>query len=1088
MLTTAALAISTGLFVAPAQASEPVARPTNTALAAVPETGGQLVKSPDGSLRVTVNADGGRLTYSLTNRGTVVVGASGLGLDLAGQPSLTEAMSIESVQRRTIDETWKPVWGTDSTVRNHASELTVHAVQADTGFRLDVVVRVFDDGVGIRYHIPTQPGLDAYTVTAERTEFTLDPASRSWSISSGTDWNADEQHYRDLPLSAVPTAQTPMTLATGKSYVVVHEADLTDYPSMRLKAVAGQPGRFSSDLISLPDGTKAKLRGEFSTPWRTLTVGERPGDLAESHLIENLNDPCAICAGGTSWIKPATYVGVWWELQRRQTTWTSGPNHGATTARLKQYIDLAKKAGSKFVLAEGWNTNSGGAWANQDFLTPQPDFDLPAVLDYARQNGVEFIAHNETRGDVDYYDQHIEAIFSRYEELGIHSIKTGYATKFLLGGVNRSHFDQEAVRHYQRVIDAAARHRITIDAHESIKPTGLARTYPNMMTGEGVAGMEQQNYKGANGNPPAQATILPFTRFMGGAADYTPGVLNVTWDPAKLNTRVQTTSAAQLALYPTFFSPLQMLADTPENYAAHPGFAFLKDMPATWDESHVLDSAIGDYTTTARRHGDTWYLGAITDENDRTLTVPLSFLPLGIYVAETYADAAETTWRGNPLPIEISKTLVHPLNALSMSMVGGGGQAVRFRPATIKDLLQLGWYSAPRAQFGAAEATLDAGTQRLTVTASLTNTGSTVAALPAQLFVDGRAVGKAQNVRVAAGATRTVELTLPASQVPDQDFTVAVGSPGGQRGTADRVTQTQSMSRLIRELHQSGAVTRSAQTTLQKRVDQAEAELRRGDVAGRLLALQDLRLDLYGLPVSQVTTEARTAIDDLLSVRLGPPRGLLNLARTVRLATDQGTIDPALSKQLLDEVAVAGRSASANDTGAMNTALNRFGALITAAPAGQIGPDVAADLLASSGVLAAGPRSYEAEAAQRLGAACLRTDHPGYTGSGFVACLKTKDSGLRFNAAAAADGDYTVRLRYANAMGATQTMTLSSGTESVRLQLPTLANWDTWSEYTVKLRIARGAAVDIVYGPTDNGNVNVDSLTLEPDLGVVGRA
>ncbi|WP_433308942.1 glycoside hydrolase family 97 catalytic domain-containing protein [Micromonospora sp. CA-269861] len=1078
LLVTAALTVSSGLLGAPAYAAEPVAAAVND---------GQAVRSPDGTLGVAVSDDGGRLSYSVTNRGKVVVGASGLGLDLAGRPSLTEAMSVVSVQRRTIDETWKPLWGTDGAVRNHARELTVHAVQAGTGFRLDVIVRVFDDGVGIRYHIPAQPGVDDYTVTAERTEFTLDPAARSWSIAAGKDWNADEQHYRDQPLSAVPTAQTPITVATGKTYLVVHEADLTDYPSMTLKAVPGQPGRFSSDLISLPDGTKAKLRGDFSTPWRTLTIGERPGDLAESHLIENLNDPCAICADDTSWIKPASYVGVWWELQRRQTTWTYGPTHGATTARLKQYIDLAKQAGAKFVLAEGWNTNAGGNWANQDFLTPQPDFDLPAVLDYAKQNGVEYIAHNETRGDVDYYDRHLEEIFSRYEALGIHAIKTGYATKFLLGGVNRSHFDQEAVRHYQRVIDAAARHHITINAHESIKPTGLARTYPNMMSGEGVAGMEQQNYKGANGNPPAQATILPFTRFMGGPADYTPGVLNVTWDPAKLGTRVQTTSTAQLALSTIFYSPLQMLADTPENYAAHPGFAYLKDLPTTWDESRVLDSVIGDYTTTARRHGDTWYVGAITDENDRTLTTPLSFLSRGSYVAEIYADAAETTWRGNPLPVEIRRVLVRQSTDLSMSLVAGGGQAVRIRPASDEDLRDLDWYAAPRAKVGAAEATLDETTQQLTVTAPLTNTGSTVAALPVQLFVDGRAVGETRTVRVAGAASTTVELTLPATQVPDQDFKVAVGAPTGEHGKQVRVPQTRSMQRLLQQLHRSGDVSQAALSTLQQRVTQAEAELNSGDVNGRLRALQNLRLDLYRQPLTEATLTARTAIDDLLSVRLGPPRGMLSVARNVRLAADLRSIDPALSRRLLGEIATATRSASANDTAAMREALDRFGARVTTAPAGQITPEVAATLLASTAALTAGPSTLQAEAAQLLGEACLRTNHAGYTGSGFVACLKTQNSGVRFTAPVSGDGDYLVRLRYGNAMGATQTMTLASGTASVQVQMPTLATWPTWSEQTVRLPIARGHSLDLVFGPTDNGNVNVDAITLEPDLGVVTR-
>jgi alpha-glucosidase len=1076
-----ALLVPGGIAVAPARAEEPA--PSGGLVEAAGKDA-RVVRSPGGDLRVAIATEDGRLTYSVKERGRVLVGASGLGMDLAGRPSLTRDMSITSVERRTIDETWKPVWGTSSKVRNHANELTVHAVQAGTGFKLDLVFRVFDDGVGFRYHFPGQPGLGAYTVTAEQTEFAFEPDARSWSIAAGTNWTADEKHYRDLPLSGVPTAQTPITASpAADSYVVVHEADLTDYPSMTLKAVPGRPGAFSSDLISLPDGTKAKLNGEFSTPWRTLTVGERPGDLGESHLIENLNDPCAIC-GDTSWIKPATYVGVWWELQRRATTWNAGPQHGATTARVKQYIDLAKQAGAGFVLAEGWNTNSGGSWTGQDFLTPQADLDLPEVLRYAEANGVGFIAHNETRGDVDYYDQNLEKIFSRYEALGIHAIKTGYATKFLLGGVNRSHYDQEAVRHYQRVVDAAARHHITVDAHEAIKPTGLARTYPNMMTGEGVAGMEQQNYMGVNGNPPAQATILPFTRFMGGPADYTPGVLNVTWDPGHLGTRVQTTSAAQLALYPTFFSPMQMLADTPENYAAHPGFAFLKDMPATWDETRVLDSVIGDYTTTARRSGKTWYLGAITDENDRTLQVPLSFLPPGTFVAETYADAQETTWKGDPLPVEIRKTLVRSSTRLSMSLVGGGGQAVRLRPATADELRSLSTYAAPRADYGAAEAVLDQGTQRLTVKAPLTNKGSTVAEFQTQVFVDGRAAGETRRVRVAGGGTRTVEWTLPASEVPDGDFRVAVGTSDGGPGESVRVDQARSLLELVQELRRSGKMTPSAAADLQPAIVRGEAMLRRGDVTGRLLALQDVRLALYGLPLDEVSAQARTAIDDRLAARLGAPEGLFSLALKVRVATDERAVDPALSGRLAAEVKAAIDAVVARDTAGMRNALDRFNALVEAVP---IAPDVAAGLLTASRAIAAGPRTIEAESAQLVNGACRRTDHTGYTGTGFVACLKTKDSGVRFDAPVTAEGLHTVRLRYANAMGSTRTMTLAGGTQSVQLQLPDLGSWDTWSEHLAGIRLSPDTPLTFVYGPNDNGNVNLDSITIEPEPGVVHR-
>ncbi|OLT50898.1 glycoside hydrolase family 97 catalytic domain-containing protein [Cellulosimicrobium sp. CUA-896] len=561
------------------------APPATVPLAAVSAVTGHDVVSPDGTLDLTVGVVDGRLTYDVVRDGTTsVVGASGLGLVLRDPDvDLTSGMTIASVERDEVDETWTPAWGTQSSVRNHANELTVHAVH-ESGLEVDVVARVFDDGIGFRYVLPQQDALDGpFVVTSESTEFALADDLTAYYLAAGTDWRADEKHYRTAPIDQVATAQTPITFSRGDGlFLAVHEADLTDYASMTLDRVDGEPGTFVSDLIALPDGTKAVLDAseqDVVTPWRTVQVGRAAGDLAESHLIQNLNDPCAICdvdSDGdgvddtTDWIDPGTYTGVWWELQRRDTTWNAGPNHGATTERIKEYVDLAAEAGAEYVLAEGWNTNSGGSWTNQDFVTPQADVDIDEVLAYAESKGVGFVAHNETRGYVDYYDAHLEEIFSQYEEWGIHAIKTGYATRFELGGVNRSTFDQEAVKHFQRVIDAAARHGISINAHEAIKPTGKERTYPNMMTGEGVAGMEQQNYMGSNGNPPEQATILPFTRWIGGPADYTPGVLDVLWDPANLGTRVQTTTTTQLALYTTFYSPLQMLADTPENYARSP--------------------------------------------------------------------------------------------------------------------------------------------------------------------------------------------------------------------------------------------------------------------------------------------------------------------------------------------------------------------------------------------------------------------------------------------------------------------------------------------------------------------------------------
>lgn len=728
-----------------------------------PAMTGDTVSSPDATLSATVGVVDGRLTYGVVRDGTTtVVAPSGLGFTLT-EPAvdLTAGMSVTSVERSSKDETWTPAWGSDSRIRNQYNELVVHAVHAASGTRLDVTVRVFDDGFGLRYTFPQQDVLGAFNVTKEATRFGMPATATAYYIKSGTDWNADEKHYQTVPITSVATAQTPITMSVGSDlFMSIHEADLTDFPSMTLNKDAGVDGRLVSELMPLPGGLKAKLdvsSSAFSTPWRTVTIGRNAADLANSHLISNLNPPCAICdvdsdADGVDdtadWIQPATYTGVWWELQRRATTWFAGPNHGATTKRVKEYIDLAASAGAKFVLAEGWNVGAGNNWTGQDFLTPMSDFDLPDVLAYAKSKDVGFIAHNETRGDVDYYEKNMEKIFTRYEELGIHAIKTGYATKFLLGGVNRGHADQEAVRHYRRVMEVAARHHITVNAHEAIKPTGLDRTYPNMMTGEGVAGMEQQNYMGANGNPPEQATILPFTRWMGGPADYTPGVLNVTWDPSNTGNRVQTTTATQLALYTTFFSPLQMLADTPENYAGQAtAFEYLKGMPATWDESDVLDAKIGDYIVTARRKADRWYLGAVTDENDRTIDVPLSFLEPGTkYVADVFGDAADTSWKGNPTSVKRTRSIVDSTDVLTASMVGAGGQAARFTKATAADLENVPEFAPVELSVsGTPTASYDPVARTVTLTAEMTNNGTGVSF--AYAYLKGSRVDTASTLR-----------------------------------------------------------------------------------------------------------------------------------------------------------------------------------------------------------------------------------------------------------------------------------------------------------------------------------------------------
>jgi len=1102
------LVAGTATAVAPAPAAAPAA--------AGLRLDGDVVSSPDGTLRANVGLVDGRLTYEVVrDGGTTVVAPSGLGFTLR-RPALDlrSGMSVLSVERAEVDETWTPAWGTASRVRNHANELTVHTRHEASGALLDVVFRVFDDGVGFRYHFPQHEALGAdFVVSAEASEFALPADMTAYYLAAGTDWNADEKHYQTVPLPQVPTAQTPITTSRADGlFVTVHEADLTDFPSMTLKRDDAVPGKLVSELIALPGADRDKAvvplgAAGFDTPWRTLTVGRQAGDLAESHLIENLNDACAICdvdSDGdgvddtTEWIEPATYTGVWWELQRRDTTWFAGPDHGATTARVKQYIDLAAAAGAKHVLAEGWNTNAGNNWTDQDFTTPQADFDLDEVLSYAASKGVNYIAHNETRGFVDYYDQNLERIFSFYEDKGIHAIKTGYATRFQLGGVNRSHYDQEAVRHYQRVIDAAAAHGITVNAHEAIKPTGLSRTYPNMMSGEGVAGMEMQNYMGANGNPPAQATILPFTRFMGGPADYTPGVLNVTWDPAALNTRVQTTATAQLALYTTFYSPLQMLADTPENYALFPeAFDYLKDMPATWDESRV-DAAIGDSTVTARRSGESWYVGAITDENDRNLAIPLDFLDAGTtYVAEIYSDTADTTWRGNPLPMEVAEVLVTADTEVTAALVAGGGQAMRLRPATPEQLAALPAYDAPAPELvGDPQVSLEARTRTVVVDATVRNPGSTVG--QAVFTVDGGSATAA--ARVGPGAERTVTLRLAANAVPfPGTSTISVGDGLGavtDSADVDLLPEVDESDRAaLRELVASGGLDAERGAAAEQYLARAENRQARGDFAGTQRAMQGLRLLADRSARSVASDAAGAAISELTAPFVGEATGLFAALRAVRALEASGEVDAEAVAALRSALSGAATQAV---TGADAAARSAIGAAATQAT-GLAGSGPALTTLRSvlDGLRQADVR-LEAESGTKLNGAANTTEHAGYTGTGFVKGLTKVGAGVTVTGNLPAAIDYDVSVRFGNGMTIAPldrqlTLTLND-LPGAKVQFANQGqDADRWKRWALTqagtFRLRSGANIaTLAWVGDDTGNVNVDHLLLRPSLGTLADA
>ena len=1059
LLTAAALAVP--LLTAPASSAS-AARAVSD-VAELP--GSESVASPDGSVSASVGIDDGRLSYDVMRDDVAVVAPSTLGFVLR-QPELdlTEGFEIVSADETDIDEEWTPAWGTDDRIRNQANELTVHTRHAESGVELDVVVRVFDDGVGFRYHLPEQEALDGeVVVAAETTEFAFPADMTAYSIKAGTTQAADEKHYATQPLPEVETAQTPMTLARESDglFVAVHEAALVDYPSMTLARDDDRPGALTSELIALPGGDKAVLEigaEGFDTPWRTLTIGRDPGDLAESHLIENLNPPCAICdvdsdgddvADTTDWIDPGTYVGVWWELQRRHTTWDAGPRHGATTERIKEYIDLAERVGSKYVLAEGWNANAGGSWTNQDFVTPQPDVDIEAVLAYAESKDVGFIAHNETRGYVDYYDAHLEEIFSQYQEWGIHAIKTGYATRYELGGVQRSHYDQEAVRHYQRVVETAARYGITINAHESIKPTGLSRTYPNMMTGEGVAGMEQHNYMGAKGNPPEQASILPFTRWIGGPADYTPGVLDVTWDPANLGTRVQSTSAHQLALYSVFPSPLQMLADTPENYAQFPeAVDYLTDMPASWDESVVVDARIGDYTATARRSGDTWYLGAVTDENRRSVPVDLDFLEPGVtYAADVLTDGADASWHGAPTSISHTRVLVDSNDTLAASMVDAGGYAARLQPATASELEELPEYTAP-AFVIADEPTssYDPETDTVELTVAVRNEGQ-LGGDTLTLSADGTELTTVP-IRIERGATSEVSASVPATELTYGEQNVVDVS------FADADSQSFALDLLPYpgdELHEAldqpaAELAPALRALLTDRADRLLAAADDGDFTRVRQLVQAVRYIAVGSGQEDLSGSVGESIDAIAAAYLGDATGMIRIMERLRDAT--GALDDETAVQLRDLGATAAAEAIVDDPEGAGTTLDELERRLAA-----VGRDDARELLETVRIQNSEPLILEAEDADLAGGARTNAEHDGYTGTGFVRDLTTVGASATFTPEDVTEETvYDASFRYANGMTAApldRQLTLAGpGTEAERIAFPNLGQdperWKRW--------------------------------------------
>ena len=672
---------------------------------AAPVAAQVAVASPDGRSQVTLEVRDGRLTWRLDRDSRHLILPSRLGFRFKDDLPLDSGLVIIDSARTTQDTRWTQPWGEVATVRENYNELAIVA-EEDTGVvvrgldgaakqrRLIVRVRAFNDGIGFRYEFPSQPALREFTIMEELTEFHFADNPTAWWIPSDRPrMDRSEMLYSSSPLSLLRNVQTPLTLESRdrRSYLVIHEADLEDYARMNLRGSACIECRsLAADLAPMADGTKVHGSTPFRTPWRTLQIADRLVDLSPSLLGLKLNPPSQL--GPADWVKPMKYVGIWWGMHINTMTWSSGPRHGATTENTKRYIDFAAANGFGGVLVEGWNTGWDGDWIKNrwafSFTQSYPDYDLPALAAYAQSKGVSLIVHNETSGGIVNYEKQLDSAFALYQSLGLHAIKTGYVTDTVDGG--HDHWSQYAVRHHRRVIEAAARHRIMVDAHEPLHDTGERRTWPNMMTREGSRGQEYNAWSGDGGNPPEHETILYFTRLLAGPMDFTPGIFDLLIESgpggrrSPEDARVRTTLAKQLALYVVLYSPLQMASDLPENYDKQPApFQFIRDVAVDWDTTRVLDARIGDYVAVARRArgGRQWFIGAITDEDARTLDLPLDFLEPGRqYAAEIYADGPGAHWLDNPLPVAITRRTVSSATRLRVVLAPGGGQAIRLRP------------------------------------------------------------------------------------------------------------------------------------------------------------------------------------------------------------------------------------------------------------------------------------------------------------------------------------------------------------------------------------------------------------------------
>lgn len=668
-------------------------------------------------LKAGVNKEG-KPYYAVYYKGRTVIGRSDLGFRLADDSLFYRNFNCTAVIKDAVDESWTPVWGEVSSIRNRYQQLTLKLEHRDSKQRkLNIVFRVFEDGVGFRYEFPHQPGMGYFIVKDELTSFVLTGNHKAFWIPG--DYDTNEYPYTTCRLTGIDNrelvnnsadiavrvapdpfaVQTPLMLKSDQGlYINIHEAALTNYSAMQLH-VDKSNYQLRAALVPNAYGDKAYLKTPATTPWRTIVVSDRAADILASKMILNLNEPGKL--KDTGWIKPMKFVGVWWELQTAKSSWNYAasadtldangnliPNgtHGANTNNVKRYIDFASRNKIEGVLVEGWNVGWEdwfGNWKEDvfDFVTPYPDFDVSHLQQYAASKGVKLIMHNETSGSATNYERHLDTAFRFMNKFGYPAVKTGYVGKIIPRGEH--HDGQWMVQHYERVLQKAAAHKVTVDMHEAVRPTGLHRTWPNFMASEAGRGNEYNAF--SIGNTPDHETILPFTRLMGGPMDYTPGIFKLNNYTTNKARRVRTTLAKQLALYVTLYSPFQMVADLPENYDAYPdAFRFIQTVPVDWADTRIIDAEPGDYVTIARKdkHSAAWFVGAITDEKARKSTLDLRFLDPGrVYEATIYEDGKNADYNKNPESYRIRTEKVNSRTCLKLSLAAGGGTAIAIVPA-----------------------------------------------------------------------------------------------------------------------------------------------------------------------------------------------------------------------------------------------------------------------------------------------------------------------------------------------------------------------------------------------------------------------